>query len=174
MNTQSKKPPMFAKSRNPDLDRSDLRAKVSEFTLAVIDSELHFRLRYTDPRASRNQIINEVIDAYVTRQRIQAEMRLGLAPECPFHISPLVPTRIDPQEEQVFTDLRANVLKTSLDVIDAIVKHRCLYVDASTSRNDVVCEILDSWAVLQWHRSNMTLEAIPCNPHCPESEVAHG
>lgn len=166
----------FARARNELRDTTDLRAKVHKFTLGIIDGEMHFRLRYTDPRASRNQIVNEVLNDYVERQRLRAEIHLGMSPQNPFVLEAKAPALAFPQGEDDYADLRASVQKSTIDVIDAIVKHRCLYLDPATNRNDLVCEILDSWATLQWHRSNMTLEAYSSNPHIAASEevVAHG
>ncbi|MFD2323504.1 hypothetical protein, partial [Delftia deserti] len=60
--------PAFARSRNPELDRTDLRATVRKFTMDVIDAEVNHRIRHTDASASRNMVINEILEAWASEQ----------------------------------------------------------------------------------------------------------
>lgn len=72
-----------ARGRNPDLDRTDLRASVRKFTMDVIDAEVNYRTRHTDPAASRNQVINEILEEWATKQWHRATMTVALAPSNP-------------------------------------------------------------------------------------------
>lgn len=72
--------PAFARSRNPELDRTDLRATVRKFTMDVIDAEVNHRTRHTDPTASRNMVINEILEAWASEQWHRATMTVALAP----------------------------------------------------------------------------------------------
>lgn len=73
----------YARERNPDLDRTDLRASVRKFTMDVIDAEVNFRVRHTDVSASRNQVINEILEQWAQVQWHKASMTLALAPSNP-------------------------------------------------------------------------------------------
>ena len=75
--------PAFARGRNPELERTDLRASVRKFTMDVIDAEVNFRVRHTDASASRNQVVNEILEAWALVQWHKASMTMALAPDNP-------------------------------------------------------------------------------------------
>lgn len=75
--------PHFARAQNPELDQTDVRLRSSKFTVAVIDAEVHHRNRTTDPNASRNLVVNEILDAWAREQWHRANMTLKLAPSNP-------------------------------------------------------------------------------------------
>ncbi|MDR0215933.1 MAG: hypothetical protein LBJ15_18320 [Comamonas sp.] len=75
--------PAYARGRNPDLERTDLRASVRKFTMDVIDAEVNYRTRHTDPSASRNLVINEILEAWAMAQWHRATMTVALAPSNP-------------------------------------------------------------------------------------------
>ncbi|MDR2333716.1 MAG: hypothetical protein LBE61_09550 [Burkholderiaceae bacterium] len=76
--------PNFSRSRNDALTETDLRAKTPKFIVDVIDAELAHRVRTTDPKASRNGIINEILLAWANEQWHRATMTLKIAPINPY------------------------------------------------------------------------------------------
>ena len=84
MNDQNNQLPNFARGRNDALTETDLRAKTPKFIVDVIDAELAHRVRTTDPKASRNSIINEILLAWANEQWHRATMTLKIAPINPY------------------------------------------------------------------------------------------
>lgn len=167
-------PLMYAKARNPDLDDTDVRFMALKFSDDMVNREVQFRLRYVDPRASRSQVLKGILGDWARFQQKRAEMMLG-AESSPFLMEAPIPKLAKPASEYDYVDVRARVDKWIVDVIDRVVQYRCLYLDANTSRNAVINEILNTWANLEWHKSNMTLQGNPCNPLTSDSlGVAHG
>ncbi len=155
--------PQFARSRNPELDFTHLRVNLHSFTANMLEAELHSRLRYADPRTSRNQIITEVLDDWANRCWNESKMKVGLVPENPFEV---VQVRLRPGKdiETDYVEVRASVRTFTLDVIEAYVRNLNESVDPDASRGAVIRQILNCWAVEQWHRSSITMARVPSNP----------
>lgn len=173
--SQERLPVQCAKARNPDLELTDVRLRIHKFVLSMIEGELHFQLRHGDPGASRNQIITKILGDHANRRIEQARIRMGLAPENPFVFDPAPPTFAGPQSDHDYEDVRIKLPKDIADVMEAEAQHRRLVLGVDTSRLTVMSEVLNTWANLEWHRSNMHLSDAPSNPLIVDSrEVVHG
>lgn len=74
-------------------------------------------------------------------------------------------------DERDTTELRVEIPKAVMNVIDATWQHRTRH-DAKASRNSVANEILGAWAKEKWHEATMDLNLAPNNPMPPESQEA--
>ena len=72
-------------------------------------------------------------------------------------------------DDRQTTELRAEIPKDVMNVIDATWQHRTRH-DAKASRNSVVNEILGVWAREKWHEASMVMNLAPSNPMAPESQ----
>ena len=154
--------PQFARSRNPDLEYTNLRVNLPVFTYKMLNSSVQIRVRHGEPRCSVNQVINEILDPWADLQWRQSDMDLRLTPENPFEIVSYRP-RAGKGSEVELMEVRASVRKFTLDVIQTHID--VLFSgDSDASRGDVIRQILTSWALKRWHESSMTMENVPVNP----------
>lgn len=73
-------PPMFSRARNDDRDTTELRVEIPKSIMGVIDA--HWMARGST-KASRSQVVNEILQEWAERKWQEASLVLQLVPEDP-------------------------------------------------------------------------------------------
>lgn len=73
-------PPMFARARNNDRDTTELRAEIPKSVMGVIDA--HWMSR-GGAKASRNEVVNEILQEWAEKKWHEASLVLQLVPSNP-------------------------------------------------------------------------------------------
>ena len=175
--TENTESPKFARGANPERQTTDLRLQLHRFTLEMVDSEVHFRIRKRDPDCSRSRVINEILADWAQRRWEAANYRSehGFAAENPFMVEIKPLEFVEPQPEHMFEEVRTSTPKATVEVIAAEAQHRKAFHGIQADRAMVAREILDLWANEEWHRTTMRAQLVKSNPHFSDSKVgSHG
>lgn len=80
MDDSTNQNPMFARARNNERDTTELRVEIPKFVMGVIDA--HWMSRGT-AKASRTQMVNEILLDWAERKWQEASLVMRLAPDKP-------------------------------------------------------------------------------------------
>lgn len=83
MNHNNDNQPMFAKARNNDRDTTELRAEIPKSVMGVIDA--HWMSR-AGAKASRNEVVNEILQEWAEKKWHEASLVLQLVPSNPIGV----------------------------------------------------------------------------------------
>lgn len=72
--------PVFARGRNDERDTTELRAEIPKAVMGVIDA--HWMAR-SDAKASRNSVVNEILNEWATKKWHEASLILQVVPGNP-------------------------------------------------------------------------------------------
>lgn len=79
-NKEDCKQPVFARARNQDRDTTELRVEIPKAIMGVIDA--HWMAR-TGAKASRNEVVNEILQEWAEKKWHEASLVLQLVPSNP-------------------------------------------------------------------------------------------